>query len=175
MSGMYANHYRETEEALRRDPAILGMVADLGEMQDEDALRAAGMIHPAGHPTHQFMMAALHEYQDRGGSIPTHIGGPANAIIALLKEPRPEVKWVGSAELAEQAEALGLKTRDIMAARRRPAFWIVLFTDPADRPDDPDTPIWCARLDRDGEGLLREKNRRKVGTLGEFTDLLGPA
>lgn len=73
-----AAHYGETEAALAADPIILGMAADI------PADTAKTMLD--GDPNWRFMQAALDTYKERGGEIPTHIGGPARAVQAVLRE-----------------------------------------------------------------------------------------
>ncbi len=78
-----ASHYGETRRALMADPHIRDMA---------EGLRGVGLnqlAHPGGGARFEFMSAALKEYQRRGGTVPTHIGGPAEAILALLQGPAP--------------------------------------------------------------------------------------
>lgn len=75
-----AGHYDETRAALKADPIIRDMVEGLrGVALDE-------LCHPGGGARFEFMAAALKEYQGRGGTVPVHIGGPAEALLALLRE-----------------------------------------------------------------------------------------
>lgn len=69
MSVIAAAHYRETEDALAKDTIIIQMAAEIPATLD-----CGGW---------NFMQIALDEYHNRGGKIPTHIGGPANAIKRL--------------------------------------------------------------------------------------------
>jgi hypothetical protein len=72
---------REVEAALQADPIILAMAE---ELSNDPKLGLAELTREDGHPNHMFMVAALREYYVSGGSIKTHLGGPANAILALL-------------------------------------------------------------------------------------------
>lgn len=66
-----ASHYEETVQLLMKDPVIIGMAEEI--------------------PTHfdpqpwYFMTRALQTYTERGGQIPTHIGGPAEAVRRLVQ------------------------------------------------------------------------------------------
>jgi hypothetical protein len=78
-----AAHYDDTVEKLKADPIIVQMAHEMdGYSLDE-------LEWPSG-PRHEFMMATLHEYKSRGGEIGSHIGGPAEAILQLLR------KWKAS-------------------------------------------------------------------------------
>lgn len=74
-----SDDYRRTEEALYRDPIIRGMAQD----------PVLATLSPRELEGHEFMVAALREYQAQGGTIGTHIGGPAAAIRRLLAETLP--------------------------------------------------------------------------------------
>lgn len=68
-----ADHYRETRKTLMADPIIGAMAMGLpGGLEEAE--------------TSGFMQAALSQYHKRGGQVQTHIGGPAEAIKALLSE-----------------------------------------------------------------------------------------
>lgn len=82
MSTIRSSRYDENEAKLREDKFIQEMVDEL--VMDDVPLEK--ISHPDGHPNHQFMMNALDEYHRRGGTQTEHIGGPANAILALYKE-----------------------------------------------------------------------------------------
>lgn len=69
-----APHYAETVDRLAVDPIIKDMEANLQQMSDEEI--ASG----------DFMNAALHEYNRRGGKEGGHIGGPAEAIRKIRAE-----------------------------------------------------------------------------------------
>jgi hypothetical protein len=71
-------HYGETRRALMADPIIRDMAEGVRHMATWD------LAHADGAPRFEFMNGALREYKRRGGTIPTHIGGPAEAILALL-------------------------------------------------------------------------------------------
>lgn len=85
-----ADSYRETREKLRQDPHIQRMAEELilaGTPLSE-------MCHDSGTPRFEFMGSALKEYKDRHlhgapdptQPVPTHIGGPAEVIIELVKK-----------------------------------------------------------------------------------------
>jgi hypothetical protein len=82
MSVIQAAHYGETEAALADDPIIRAMAWEI------PADTAATMLD--GDPNWTFMQASLDEYKRRGGTIPTHIGGPARAVQAVLREIHEE-------------------------------------------------------------------------------------
>jgi hypothetical protein len=65
-----AEQYGDTEAALAADPIIVGMAAGI-----PDDVDLSGW---------SFTTNALAEYRERGGTIVTHIGGPAAAIRALV-------------------------------------------------------------------------------------------
>lgn len=76
-----ANHYGETIKALMEDEHIKAMAEEImtcGHPPSE-------MTNDDGDPKFSFMRKALDEYHARGGQIGTHIGGPAHAIIRILK------------------------------------------------------------------------------------------
>lgn len=79
MSGIEAEHYGETRARLVADPIIQQMAHELRDMD------VAELVHASGTPRHEFMMAALREWQTRGGDGNTHIGGPAEAILEILR------------------------------------------------------------------------------------------
>lgn len=87
-----ANHYRETRAKLVADPIIQAMAAEIQQRVTlEEAL--AYFTHNGTRrgtdegdgPTHRFMGQALDEYKKRGGTVDTHIGGPAEAVLIILK------------------------------------------------------------------------------------------
>jgi hypothetical protein len=41
--------------------------------------------HAPGEPRWEFMQAALHQYNKMGGTVRTHVGGPAQAILELVR------------------------------------------------------------------------------------------
>jgi hypothetical protein len=67
---LLALDYHDEADALLHDPVIVAMAAEVPDGTDVDAW--------------SFTTAALREYQKRGGTASTHIGGPAAAIKALL-------------------------------------------------------------------------------------------
>lgn len=80
-----AEHYGETRKALMADPFIRDMAEGVRHMPISE------LAHESGTPRSTFMMAALREYTARceeAGIDPlrTHIGGPAEAILALMRE-----------------------------------------------------------------------------------------
>jgi hypothetical protein len=105
--------YAETVDKLLEDRHILDMAGGLtGEDWD-------GLVHPSGQPRHEFMMAALHEYNQRGGEVPTHIGGPATALLMLLPLFRAAAGDKTETEFTKSQDAVRPETR--RAARARPA------------------------------------------------------
>jgi len=80
-----AAHYDQTVKALMADPIIRDMVGGLVNDQNPAAKAAVHNLITDGWDS-GFMVPALREYTARGGKIETHIGGPAEAITALLRE-----------------------------------------------------------------------------------------
>lgn len=80
-----SDDYRKTREALMADPIIRVMAQEL----PADWRLRFTYGGTADRPNYNFMAAALETYKERGGTINTHIGGPAEAIIALRKQPPP--------------------------------------------------------------------------------------
>jgi hypothetical protein len=82
--------YAESIEALKADPIIKEMAQaiiidpELAPLPIDVVLFRFAASE--GTPRWAFMNHALEEYHNRGGTIPTHIGGPARAILALVKE-----------------------------------------------------------------------------------------
>lgn len=70
-----ATHYEETRKALMVDPIIVAMAAEIPD--DVDLTQSA------------LMNAALREYNARGGTVATHIGGPIEAIRRLKGQIAP--------------------------------------------------------------------------------------
>lgn len=66
-----SGEYRKTVELLKQDPIIREMAEDAAHLSAEELESFA------------FMSAALRRYHERGGKIPTHVGGPMEAILAL--------------------------------------------------------------------------------------------
>lgn len=67
-----------------------------------------------------------------------------------------KTEWHRAPDFAEFAEALGVPTDCIMAAMPGPKKATVLYTaEPDEHGFDPDEPILCAYLARDGDGILR--------------------
>lgn len=81
-----ANHYGKTVKALKADPIIIGMVEGVSNVPMDQ------LQHEDGTPRHNLMMRALDEYHRQNGKIDTHIGGPAEAILELLKEKNATVQ-----------------------------------------------------------------------------------
>jgi hypothetical protein len=79
-----AAHYQETRDALAKDPIIQAMATELSNLD-----LVAEATHESGNPRYEFMLGALREYKRRGGTIQTHIGGPAEAILAIVKAGSP--------------------------------------------------------------------------------------
>jgi hypothetical protein len=80
-----AKHYDETVTALIMDPIIQAMVTGLVNDPSLDAKTAVHNLVTTGWAP-GFMQVALREYTARGGKVPTHIGGPAEAITAILRD-----------------------------------------------------------------------------------------
>ena len=83
--------YRETREKLKTDVIIQGMAAEMLNQMQKEGMDAKAMLADLTHgdpdysPNSDFMMLALREYKRRGGTIATHIGGPAEAILTIIK------------------------------------------------------------------------------------------
>jgi hypothetical protein len=78
--------YEQTRQALVKDQHIIDMANELMEFGHHPIEE---LVHQESEtPRHEFMMTALREYHSRAGdnSIETHIGGPAEAVIRLMKE-----------------------------------------------------------------------------------------
>jgi hypothetical protein len=69
-----SDDYRQEQETLMADPIVLAM---LDELPPESIPMEGG---------HSFMLAALHEYNARGGTNARSIGSVARALIALNRE-----------------------------------------------------------------------------------------
>lgn len=80
-----AAHYDVTVSALKADPIIQAMVKGLVNDPSIEAKTAVHNLITTGWAP-GFMQVALREYQARGGKVETHIGGPAEAITAILRE-----------------------------------------------------------------------------------------
>jgi hypothetical protein len=74
-----ANEYREARAALAADPIVRAMAAGLaGVARDEIA-------YEDGAPRGDFYMAALREYQKRGGKVATYgMGDVGHALLMIL-------------------------------------------------------------------------------------------
>ena len=81
MSIIESDDYREEVATLREDPIIQEMAAEL-----PDNWRVFALNEGTDQARHAFMMNALDEYKERGGTQARSIGGPVRAIIAILKE-----------------------------------------------------------------------------------------
>lgn len=77
--------YEATRRALIADPIIQALAHEVGQSLHDPKLN---LVHEDGSPTFSFTTAALEEYHKRGGQVPTHIGGPAQAILRLLAQER---------------------------------------------------------------------------------------
>lgn len=65
------------------------------------------------------------------------------------------VEWKGKTAFAEVAEALGVETRDIMAAMvRGTGYFATWTTGTSDDLDDPSMRIWSAFVERGEDGVL---------------------
>jgi hypothetical protein len=69
-----AEHYEATERVLMTDPVIQDMAGAFDGTESVD------------FNSWDFIQAALQEYNRRGGSTPTHIGGPAAAIRRIIRK-----------------------------------------------------------------------------------------
>jgi hypothetical protein len=129
-----APHYAETVAQLVNDPHIIDMAHGLMATPMED------LVNPSGSPRHEFMMGALAEYNKRtaeGGGIPTHIGGPADAVLQVLAglKARALDEAVKDDEPADLAETTGAKVRAVNAAAKRDATVSITINPPAaDKP-----------------------------------------
>lgn len=92
MGMIESNEYGETRKALKEDPIIQNMAAEIQRCMNLNAALAAFThngtqrgTNEGDGPTFNFMTRALDEYAKRGGNVGTHIGGPAEAILAILK------------------------------------------------------------------------------------------
>jgi hypothetical protein len=79
-----ASHYGETRRALMADPHIRQMAEEIqatGGVNDE-------VCHKDGSARYWFMMACVDTYRLRAGeaTLDFHLGGPAEAVLALLQE-----------------------------------------------------------------------------------------
>ena len=70
--------YGETRKALFVDPLITAMAVEIA-----DAIKA-GHLTRADLDEWSFTVAALRQYNERGGTVDTHIGGPAEVIRTII-------------------------------------------------------------------------------------------
>lgn len=85
MAALEATHYSETRTKLAADPAIQAMADELTTHLEKHDATVAQFQHEDGTPRHEFMGSALTEWKRRTRNpIPTHIGGPAEAILTIL-------------------------------------------------------------------------------------------
>lgn len=77
-----SDEYRKEYAALLADPIIIEMAAGLTETPMDQ------MAGEDGSPIWAFMNAAGKTYHERGGTIPTSIGGPATALLTLVRIAR---------------------------------------------------------------------------------------
>lgn len=77
---MEAAHYEKTRRALTADPIVKAMYEDLPA-----ELRLA-LSHETVEDRYGLMTMVLREYNDRGGEISTHIGGPLEALEILARQ-----------------------------------------------------------------------------------------
>jgi hypothetical protein len=69
-------------EALKADPIIVAMY---DEIFDDDKLRIVAGEYTDGQEVALALVAAA-EYENRGGELDSHLGGPWDAIVSLAKE-----------------------------------------------------------------------------------------
>jgi hypothetical protein len=86
--------YEATRLRLMADPIVREMA--IGCLLNDPA----ALAHEDGTPRHEFMLAALREYEARAGHpAECHIGGVAEAILRLLAKPdqlrRPHKRQLG--------------------------------------------------------------------------------
>lgn len=86
--------------------------------------------------------------------------------------PMPNAEWRGRAAFAEVAEALSLRTDQVMAAMQADGLWTVLWSDHLEDGADVDTPVTATRLQRDDAGVLHIISTTDAGTLGSFLDAM---
>lgn len=68
---------------------------------------------------------------------------------------RPDVQWKKAPDFAEYAEALGIRTTQIMAAQFGADRAVVVYTPETEEDDlDPGTPLYIARLERNADRIL---------------------
>ena len=82
MAVIRAKHYREAVDALKKDPIIIAMA----KQTSGKSLVESRMVGSDGTPSGRYMVNILNAYVDYGGRVETHIGGPAEAIWALVSE-----------------------------------------------------------------------------------------
>lgn len=77
--------------------------------------------------------------------------------VTPTKETTVKTEWKKASDFAEYAEALGVRTKQIIALKAggdEPT--VVIYTPELDEDDlDPETPLVVAWLGRDDEGILR--------------------
>lgn len=77
---MRSQRYKETVEKLLNDPIIQKLVSEAPPGVTEEWLQGT-----------EFINSSLRAYQERGGTIETHIGGPAEAILILWRDKQRAV------------------------------------------------------------------------------------
>jgi hypothetical protein len=88
-----AAHYVENEAALMRDPLIQQMA---GELLAANSRAQVTHADAPDETTHDFMLAALREYTNRGGKLAEHIGGPSNACMKVIDQALPAYEAMAS-------------------------------------------------------------------------------
>ena len=79
MAVLEAREYREAQEALAADEIMVAMAKGLAGVAREE------LEHEGGGVRHEFMLAAMREYEARGGKVKSHgMGDYAKALILLL-------------------------------------------------------------------------------------------
>lgn len=85
MGAIVSDRYRQAEKALSEDPIIVDLAKEIREALEASHVELSNFVHSDGDtPRWEFMQNAAREYRTRGGTIESHIGGPARAILAVV-------------------------------------------------------------------------------------------
>lgn len=80
-----SDRYQQVEKALSEDPIIAEMAKEIQDGIEAGHVSQSNFVHSDGStPRWEFMQRALDEYKKRGGTIESHIGGPARAVLAIV-------------------------------------------------------------------------------------------